>query len=747
MANVPFEPLRLSQKTLVFVYVSVAVTYLVWRLGTFNPDAMAFSALVYGAEVYGFGTMLLHLFMNWRLTARQPPPPEENVTVDVFVPTLNEPVDVVRRTLIAARGMDYPHQTWLLDDGNRPEMRALARRLGCLYLARSENTDAKAGNLNNALAHSAADFVAVFDADHAPHRDFLLRTLGYFRDRGVAFVQTPQDFYNLDSYQHRVNRRTRHVWAEQSLFFRVILRGKDHWNAAFFCGSCGVVRRQCLDEVGGFATGTVTEDLHTSIRLHARGYRSVYHAESLAFGIAALEADGYLRQRLRWGQGAMQVWRREGVLFNRNLTIPQRLNYFASIVTYFDGWQRAVLYSIPAIALVFGVIPIGVDIAQFLVFFVPYIVLTFWTLEETTRGYGNSFFIEQYNIARFATFCRATFGMFLKRLSFDVTGKRRNIRKRKLVPMGPQVLLFSLNLFAIPIGIYLYLEQGQLPFAALVANVFWASALALIAIFLLAFTVRNSFHRRHDYRFPVPLCATVAVDGGQSELMIVDDLSSSSLRLHGLMPAGLQTGDLLTGDLSLPDGPLYFNARIKRLTPAWPGEERSSRTAGCQVEFLQQEDIDRLEAFLHGNEIQWHVQGIGDRMLTPLNRFYDRRKSPVLSLANDRRRTEARREMATVQYWAPCLYRDRIQHQSVYRHGVISGNSGAEGQPRYLMVTSPLICGGTVEVVPVTYRGDERIGGAVASETSLTTGDGVVYIYKLDECAEVPAWELETANA
>ena len=268
---VPYTPLEWPRRLLVVGFVVVSVWYLAWRVGTLNPQAPIFSALVYGAELFGFGTALLHIFMCWRLTERIAPPPPIGLSVDVFVPTYNESVELVRKTLLAARAMDYPHKTWLLDDGRRPEMEALARQLGCGYLARADNEHAKAGNLNHALAHSSGEFVVVFDADHAPRRDFLVKTLGYFDDEDVAFVQTPQDFYNLDSYQHRWRGKGRTVWTEQSLFFRVIQRGKDYWNAAFFCGSCAVVRRSALDEIGGFATGTVTEDLHTSLRLHARG--------------------------------------------------------------------------------------------------------------------------------------------------------------------------------------------------------------------------------------------------------------------------------------------------------------------------------------------------------------------------------------------------------------------------------------------------------------------------------------------
>ncbi|MGB5607404.1 MAG: glycosyltransferase, partial [Gammaproteobacteria bacterium] len=289
------ESLTAGQKIVAMLFVMVALWYLHWRLGTFNPDALTFSAIFYVAEVYGFFTAILHLFMVWRLSVRESLPAPAGCSIDVFVPTYNESVDLLRKTLLAAVNMDYPHKTWLLDDSNRPEMRTLAEELGCEYQSRSDNTFGKAGNLNNALQASNGEFIALFDADHAPKRDFLVNTLGYFSDPNVAFVQTPQDFYNLDSYQHRWNKPGQRLWTEQSLFFRVIQRGKDVWNAAFFCGSCAIIRRASLDTIGGFATGTVTEDLHTSLRLHKQGYRSVYHAESLAFGIAPNNIKDFLR--------------------------------------------------------------------------------------------------------------------------------------------------------------------------------------------------------------------------------------------------------------------------------------------------------------------------------------------------------------------------------------------------------------------------------------------------------------------
>src|SRR5512139_3308672 len=417
-----YEALGVYRSAVVLAFVIVAIWYLHWRIGTLAADAPIFSGLLYAAEIYGFVSALLHLMMTWRLSVREPPPCADGLSVDVFVLTYNEPVHIVRKTLLSAKHIDYPHETWLLDDGNREEMKALAEHLGIRYLARQRNVNAKAGNLNHALARSKGAFIAIFDADHAPQRNFLSRTLGYFNDASVAFVQTPQDFFNLDSYQHRWQEKKKKLWTEQALFFKVIQRGKDYWNAAFFCGSCAVVRRAALNVIGGFATETVTEDLHTSIRLHQAGYRSIYHAKALAFGIAPADVAPFLQQRVRWGQGAMQVLKAEKfLLLDRRLTIAQRLNYLASTLTYFDGWQKGLYYIAPAIVLLTGVLPIHAGAIPFLLHFLPFYLLSFIMFEEVGRGYGGTFYIAQYNFARFAAFVWATLGLFMGRLRFRVT--------------------------------------------------------------------------------------------------------------------------------------------------------------------------------------------------------------------------------------------------------------------------------------------------------------------------------------
>lgn len=600
---------------LVYCFVVVGLWYLIWRLGTFNPHAPFFSGIIYAAEVFGFTTALMHIFMCWRLSDRQAPPPRPGIQVDVFVPTYSEPVELVRKTLLAAISMDYPHTTWLLDDGRRPAMRALAAELGCRYLTRTDNAHAKAGNLNHALEHSHGDVIAVFDADHAPRRDFLVKTLGYFDDPRVAFVQSPQDYYNLDSFQHRSSGNSGKIWTEQALFFRVIQRGKDCWNAAFFCGSCALVRRSALKRIGGFATGTITEDLHTSIRLHAAGYTSVYHAQPLAFGLAPESIEPFITQRIRWGQGAMHVWRTEGILTNSGLSWGQRMNYLASVVTYFDGWTKGIFYSAPVVVLLTGQLPLLAAIPAFLLHFIPYYLLTFWCFEEVGRGYGGTLYIEQYNMARFAAFAWATLAWIFPTMKFKVTRKGSPSR-RMLRFTAPQWLIAGGNLIAIPVGIALWWHARALPLASVAANTLWAAINAGLGTAVLRHTLTVQRRKRTRYRFPLPLPAKVHF-GSFMVRGTIDDVSDSGLRFYGRLPAAIEVDSGFTGRITLPDGPLRFAGTVRNLMGSQSQPEFLVGFGGALS--VSPDDQLRIERYLFGSDMQWLINGYTDQTATPFS--------------------------------------------------------------------------------------------------------------------------------
>lgn len=646
----PYLPLSIPRQFLVITFFIVAFWYLYWRLGTFNNEAMFFSVSLYVAEIYGFFSAMLHVFMVARLTRREPMPVIEGKTVDVFIPTINESTDLLRKTIIAARNMDYEHVTWLLDDGHRPEMKKLAEEYGVRYLSRATNEHAKAGNLNYGLENSHGDFICIFDADHCPQQNFITNTIGYFADKNVAFVQTPQDFYNLDSFQHRQGKNNKGLWTEQSLFFRVIQRGKDYWNAAFFCGSCAIVRRSSLESIGGFATGTSTEDLHTSIRLHKKGYRSIYMQQSMAYGIAPSNVDPFLSQRVRWGQGAMQVWRKEGILTGKGLTIAQRLNYLASVLTYFDGWQKGLFYLAPVIVLTTGIMPIEAINREFLLHFIPYYLLSYFMFEEVGRGYGKMFYIEQYNFARFVAFAQATLALFGTKSTFKVTDKdlsQNDANKRALMPQKAVVIA---NLLAIPLGLLLYYFYAYLPIEGVIANIVWALVNCGFAFSLFRFTTGIGRFKRSSYRFPISLPAEIKV-GDVSSYVTVDNISSSGCKFYGALPEDLHVDDVIVGKITLPTGVLPFYGRVAaKLMSSQDGEQQYTKGIGCHFDWQDLARRDQLDLFLYGSGLQWNLHDLSEKSLTPFQWLFKKfNKTKIIGHVN-------------AEFWGAVGY--RYEHQS-----------------------------------------------------------------------------------
>jgi cellulose synthase (UDP-forming) len=616
MKKLTLEKPPIHITVIAIAYVICGAWYFGWRLTAVNWHLPLFSIPLYCAELFGFVTGLLYLLMTYRLAVRTVQAPIPDATVDVFVPTYNESVELVRRTLLAAKNIRYPHKTWMLDDGHREEMEALARELGCEYLARSENRNAKAGNLNNALKYSNGDFIAIFDADHAARKDFLDKTLGYFADPTVAFVQTPQDFYNVDSFNHRMGGRR--VWNEQSLFFKVIQRGKDTWNATFFCGSCAVLRRSALEAIGGFATETVTEDIHTSIKLHKQGYQSVYHPESLAFGLAPHSIDTYLQQRIRWGMGGMQVLRREHVLSSPGLTLAQRLNYLASMLIYFEGWQKLIFFVTSPAVFFFGILPISAPISEFLVYFLAYYTLSSLMYIELARGYGAFFLSEQYGMVRFFAFMLTTVGLFRRKIAFSVTSKELSLAGRAWLWLSPSLIVAGLTALSIPVGLY-RMVHGTLPVGAGIANAIWACTTIGTASVIVWFSHHRARNRRAEYRFPLHIPMTLKFDG-KSFLGLSEDLSASGALYHGEVPARSSRECSPEVEIHLPNLDIRTKASV-----TFVGGDRGTadpdRTIGLRFSWASADVSRPLETFLFGSSLQFEQGGVTDQRTTLLTRL------------------------------------------------------------------------------------------------------------------------------
>jgi cellulose synthase (UDP-forming) len=355
------------------------------------------------AEAYAFVILFLGYFQTiWplrRAPVSLPENPDDWPDVDVLIPTFNEPLDVVRFTALGALNMDWPADklhVFILDDGRRKEFEEFAFEAGIGYRTRPDNQFAKAGNINTALETMASPLVAVFDSDHVPTRSFLQMTVGWFmRDPKLAVMQTPHHFYSPDPFER--NLRQFHVIPnEGELFYGVVQDGNDFWNSAFFCGSCAVLRRSALDEIGGIAKETVTEDAHTSLRMQMAGWNTAYINIPQAAGLATERLSAHVGQRIRWARGMIQVLRTDNPLFARGLTFPQRLCYFNAVGHFLYAVPRLIFLTAPLIYLLLNHTNIPGYWAAILAYALPHLTLSNVTNSRIQGDHRHSFWNEIY---------------------------------------------------------------------------------------------------------------------------------------------------------------------------------------------------------------------------------------------------------------------------------------------------------------------------------------------------------------
>lgn len=538
-----------------FVAIAYFIYYLAWRAtNSLNPQYPIFSWMMWGAEAFGVFTYFLFTWLTRNIAPFTPyVKPPTGFKVDIFVPTFNEDLDIIEATLIGCRKIAYPHITYILDDSNRPQVKVLADKLGCKYIARPTHEHAKAGNINYALQRSSGEFIVVLDADMVPQPGYLDRTLGYFKDEKLALIQLPQEFYNQDSIQHAQNITS---WHEQSLFFRVIQPGKNYTESSFWCGSPSIVRRKALMDVGGVATETITEDIHTSVRLHSRGWNTLFVNEPLAFGIAPQTIKAFLIQRLRWAQGTMQLYRsKDCPLWIPGLSFKQRLSYLSSFLAYFESFQKLVLILTPVIILGFDIFPMKVDIVQFMLRWIPYFLLNIYANQLGGRGVFNYLKTEKYNLLKTIIFIQGTFTLIIKKpLKFNVTPKTvdESVYQQEREQMIGYIFIFgiiAISMIAALIKIFIpqaYYVSTESFMVALI----WSSYNAFI-IFLALREIFTKRHERKKYRFPVVAEGEV-LEAGTGKVLIDSQVINLSI-----------TGAGLLADKELPEGSGKLNLKVK----------------------------------------------------------------------------------------------------------------------------------------------------------------------------------------
>ena len=455
--NQPNLPSPFFRKFMIVFAAIICVFYLAYRaIFTFNLStsyAVFASVFLYVGEFFGIMNLLLYFLQVWEVTETPAQPVLEGRTVDVLVPTYNEDPALLRATLEACIRMDYPHKTYVLDDGRRPEVETLAKELGVIYVSRPDNRHAKAGNLNNALEQTNGEFVVVLDADHVPEPHFITRLIGYFHDDQLAFVQTPHAFYNFDSFQARLDHKNRRYWEEGDLFYRVIQPGRNKWNAPIFAGSAAMFRRDALKEIGYIATETITEDMHTGLRLHSRGWKSLAVSERLVAGQAPPDITTFHSQRLRWGEGNLSIMAYDNPLTARGLTLAQRFCYFGSMIHWAGGLFKLAIYLTPILMLFSGVPPVKEFSWDLIVVTLTYLFFSLYAMKVVSNGYGSIINSELFSMVNFWTQTKATFRAIFrrKRQRFVVTqkGPGKGVAKSVWPFVRPQTYLIILSVLAI----------------------------------------------------------------------------------------------------------------------------------------------------------------------------------------------------------------------------------------------------------------------------------------------------------
>ncbi|HEX5466630.1 MAG TPA: glycosyltransferase [Candidatus Limnocylindrales bacterium] len=596
---------RLLIHAAALIALAITTAYLVWRVaaGTIDLAWWWVAVPLFLVELHNAFGLGLFTVALWSMDGSSRPPlfrrhsgPAPRIAV--LIPTYNEPQEVLLPTIAAAVALTPAHETWVLDDGRRPEIRRLAESLGARYLDRPDNRHAKAGNLNHALDVVEADIVAVLDADHVPTARFLSATLPYFDDPEIAFVQTPQDFYNLESFEHE-HRGDGQPFNEEAVFYRVIAPAKSRWSAPFWCGTCALVRVSALRSVGGVATDSVTEDIETTIRLYRRGWRGAYHNEVLARGLAPDDAAAYLLQRHRWALGAMQVLRGENPLFGPGLDLGQRVAFMTTLFGWFDSWRTLAFILIPLAVVATGAVPIAAPGAVFGPLFALTLSSQFIALRLLARGRYPPLLSLLFEMLRMPAVLPATLALVTpgREHRFEVTPKganpagRARIRVPRLLSVLAAASAGGLVWFTATLAGLTPIRYGE-PWAAIGAACFLAGNLALLLAAIGRIrSPRFSGNRRVSVRLPIVFPARI----GQAPARL-RDLSVTGARVDVPTAMAPAEGAQVVLELTLPDGRARLASQVRRSI----GSDEGSQELGLAFAPDQEREVARLAVAVFG---------------------------------------------------------------------------------------------------------------------------------------------------
>lgn len=473
------------RKVLITINTVISIVYIVWRF-TVIPINNGIFSFIMGTSLYLAEIVGLIAFLNFKfLFTREYKIEKKSIkdfaynrvpNVDVLICTYNEPLDLLEKTIVASIGMEYDKdkfKVYVCDDGRRDSLKRLCKKYKVNYITREDNEGAKAGNINNALKYIKGDLFAVLDADMIPKKDFLSKTVGYFVDENLAFVQTPQVYYNQDMYQYNLNKN---IPNEQDFFMREIEEARASINAVLHVGTNAVFKRSAVEEIGGYPTCSITEDMAVGMLLQSKGYTTMFINEVLVLGLSATTFSELVKQRDRWCRGNLQVLKRLNPLFTRGLTLSQKIAYLDGSIYWFSSLQKLIYIICPLVYLITQKLIINADAYSLISMFVPYLlgqILIFNTLSPKTRSVK---WAHYYEMAMAPHISLSVLKEMLSiKVNFNVTSKDiTNDRKQFQFRIAmPHIIIIVVTLIGWYISGKMFLE-GDIHVGAYLINMAWS---------------------------------------------------------------------------------------------------------------------------------------------------------------------------------------------------------------------------------------------------------------------------------
>jgi cellulose synthase (UDP-forming) len=658
--------------TLALMAMSILATFRYgwWRVATlvdyFSSESRArvslnafFILLLVSAEAYTILIMILgYMQTAWplqRMPLPMPADPNDWPHVDLLIPTYNEPLSLVRYTALAAINIDYPSEklhVYILDDGTRPDFAEFARDAGVGYITREQHSHAKAGNINHALTMMDSPFVAIFDCDHVPTRSYLQVTLGWMlADPKLAMLQTPHYFYSPDPFERNL-LQYKTIPNEGELFYGIIQDGNDFWNATFFCGSCAILRRSILDEVGGIATETVTEDAHTSLRMQKHGYNTAYLNIRQAAGLATETLAAHVGQRIRWARGMIQILRTDNPLIGGKMRFTQRLCYLNAMLHFMYAGPRIIFLLSPLVYLFLGrtIIP-GYWLA-ILVFALPHLVLASLTNSRVQGRHRHSFWNEIYEAVLAPYILLPTVLALLnpKLGKFNVTAKATTLERTQFdtkISTPTKWMLFA-NFIGIGAGIWRLAAGGAQFRGAILMNLAWV-LFNIVILGVAAAVAYEQKQRRSSVRIDARIAIRITTPAGVDIAAESIDMSvgGASLRIRVPSHVRFAVGESLliafpeiTGDESIPATVVGFGGESVRIAfdlASIVEQETLTRAlysrADAWLEHVELKEADRPLVSL-GRVMVLSVTGLRQILLAMLPERPDRSEPPSRGAAS-----------------------------------------------------------------------------------------------------------------